>query len=169
MFKDDFIKYLFFLCLIIFLLYIFQPAFWEKHPGLVKFFNPEYSAPTPRTVPTNPSGAKITPTPSGADYVRIAGVSISSSGDVGELRLSVASNSPSRVDIGGWQVKTSLKNIIIPAMRVSAGGVLVISSRTAPAFGDAPKTYYFGQRFLNSGDTIYLYSKSGTLVDKYTY
>lgn len=170
MFKDDFIKYLFLLCLVILLLYVFQPSFWNNHPGLVRFFSPDSDVPVSGGVATSSSGTRLSQTPSGAGYVRISGVSISSDGGVGELRISVASNSPQPyVDLGGWQVKTSLRIITIPAVRVSAGGTLTISSRSTPISGDAPRTYYFGQRFLSSNDTISLYSRSGVLIERYTY
>jgi len=170
MFKDDFIKYLFLLCLVILLLYIFQPSFWNKHPGLVRFFSPDYASPASSGTATSSSGARLSQTPSGSGYAHISGISVSSSGDIGELRISVANNSPQPyVDLGGWQVKTSLRVVTIPAVRISAGGTLTISSRSTPVSGDAPRTYYFGQRFLNPNDTVFLYSKSGVLIEKYTY
>ena len=170
MFKDDFIKYLFLLCLVILLLYIFQPSFWNKHPGLVRFFSPDYASPASSGTATSSSGARLSQTPSGSGYAHISGISVSSSGDIGGLRISVANNSPQPyVDLGGWQVKTSLRVVIIPAVRIPAGGTLTISSRSTPVSGDAPRTYYFGQMFLSLNDTISLYSKSGVLIEKYTY
>lgn len=169
MFKDDFIKYLFFLCLIILLLYVFQPSFWNSHPGLIRFFSQDSSAPASGGSTATSSEARLSQVVLGEDYTRISGVSISSAGDVGELRISVAKNSPREVDLGGWKIKTSLTTITIPTARIPAGGTLTISSLSAPVSGAAPRTYYLGQRFMNLSDTIYLYSKSGTLVDKYAY
>lgn len=165
MFKDDFVKYLFFLCLAILLLYIFQPSFWRAHPGLTKFFNPEYSAPSES--PVSP-GTSIVPAPSRSGEARIAGISISSTGEKQELRLTAGASSGG-VDIGGWRVKTSFAEVTLPSVRIPPGGIFTVSSEPAPLYGGSTQTHYFGRKFLGSSGTIFLYSKSGVLTDKYTY
>lgn len=170
MFKDDFVKYLFFLCLVIFLVYAFQPSFWAAHPGIIKFVNPDYQMPASKTVANvRASDLKLSAPSPNEGQVSIAGVSLSSVGGRSELRLIVAKSFSTPIELRGWHIKTSSKDIALPAVRVAPGRILTISSDARPSSGIAPQTFYLSQNFLGSNDTIYLYSKSGELVDKYTY